>query len=97
MLKDSEEWGRECERGLRVKPSMDATLAGDRESYVGFLRRLAGAGLLRLGTKCQVVVTPFFVFKKDDRIRLILDCRPANRSFKEPPSVRLGLVQSGGA
>ena len=39
-----------------------------------------------------MTVTPFFVYKKTGNLRLILDCRPANRVFREAPYVRLGTA-----
>lgn len=92
MLKDEDEWGMECERGGHVRPYFDARLARSRTEYKNFVRRLADAGLIRFGTRSQVVVTPFFVYKKDGRRRVIFDCRPANRRFRSPPEVRLGTA-----
>lgn len=92
MLKDDEEWGMECERGGHVSPYFDATLARSRAEYKDFVRRLSEAGLVRFGCRSQVVVTPFFVYKKDRRRRVIFDCRPANRRFRPPPDVRLGTA-----
>eukprot|EP00971_Amphidinium_carterae_P289304 5744105-Amphidinium_carterae.1 len=46
-------------------------------------------GLFSLGRDYRSLVTPFFVAKKDHRIRLIFDCRRSNQFFEEPPNVHL--------
>ena len=40
------------------------------------------------------IVPPFFVRKKNGRLRLILDCRAVNLRFKRPPPLALGAGTS---
>ena len=61
------------------------------------MKRLQGAGLLRFGRRSQVIVTPFFVWKKSGQLRVIFDCRPSNVRFKAPPNVRLGTASEWGS
>ncbi|CAK0790584.1 unnamed protein product, partial [Prorocentrum cordatum] len=70
-----------------VRPCMDPVLRRKRPAYIGLVKRLLKLGLARLSTarRCQVDI--FFVKKKGDRQRLILDRRPANRPFRSPPGV----------
>ena len=42
----------------------------------------------------QDLMTPFFVAKKNGRLRLVLDCRGINERFKEPPSISLAAGAS---
>lgn len=63
MLKSAEEWGLECERGQHVRAYCDPVLARSRTEYKGFVLRLHEAGLVRLGSKSQVIVTPFCVYR----------------------------------
>ena len=45
--------------------------------------------MLSFTVEPQDLVTPFFVTKKNKRLRFILDCRGVNRRFKKPPSLAL--------
>ena len=70
-------------------PMWTQFLSHRRPAYVGLVKRLLKVGLVRLSTSCRCQVGIFFVKKKGDRQRLILDCRPANRLFRSPPGVDL--------
>ena len=54
-----------------------------------FLRRLHERGLLTFRQKCRSKVGVFFVCKKDQFIRMVLDCRVTNSLHRKPPSTRL--------
>ena len=65
-------------------------MKGDPSAYEDFIKMMLDAGIIRFGRQSQVMVKPFFVHKKGGRLRLILECRPANRHFKEATRARLG-------
>jgi len=98
MLIGPDEWGTitQNERDVHIKPFMDKRLAGDVGLYEQFVQRLRDCGLVRFGVRSRTMVTPFFVRKKNDRQRLVIDCRPANRCFKVPPPVFLGTSSEWG-
>ena len=87
MLLDDTSWGEitQNEEAVHIKPYMDERLKGDAALYASFVAQLLEAGLVRFGRRSQTIVTPFFVNKKNGRLRLVLDCRPANRCFRVPP------------
>ena len=58
--------------------------------YVSFIRRLVEAGIMSFTRSPLSRVTPFFVEKKNNRQRLVLDCRGVNRLFRKAPSMELG-------
>ncbi len=70
-----EEWGSVVEHGDVIKPYMDVKLQQSPEEYRHFVKKLYDVGMLRFTCSPQDLVTPFFVSKKDGRLRLILDCR----------------------
>ena len=42
----------------------------------------------------QIVSGRLFVSKKDGRLRLIVDCRPTNRMFRDPPGISLATGEA---
>eukprot|EP00974_Lingulodinium_polyedra_P014585 1411770-Lingulodinium_polyedra.AAC.1 len=70
LLLNAEEWGRVCERGDVASCYTDPKLRHSASAYRGFIRRLYGAGLLRVAQRVRCRVGCFFVPKKDGRIRL---------------------------
>lgn len=64
-------------------------LHGDRVQYIKLLRRMAAAGMLSFTTQPIVVNGLFAVSKPDGQQRLIIDARPANNLFLDPPPVSL--------
>ena len=79
----------------RVRPYMCPVLQ-QREQYINFIRTLVLAGMLRAGGSKKALVTPFFVWKKNGSIRLVLDARQANQFFCRPSKVELGSGASLG-
>lgn len=76
-------------RELRqVRPYTDPTLKNNSRKYAKLVHRALGTGLVELSLDCICELGIFFV-KKNDKIRLILDCRLANLHFLSPPSVEL--------
>ena len=89
MLRPLEEVDEIHARAGRVVPYTDPVLKRSRRTYVRLLRRLHAAGLVRWSRRCRCEVGVFTVSRKDGRLRLILDCRSANRYFLSPPGVSL--------
>ena len=59
------------------------------DTYVKLVKRLYGVGMVTFLRSVHVVNGVFGVRKDVDKIRLILDARPANAFFEEPPKVEL--------
>lgn len=69
---------------------LDANLRRSPSEYVRFLRRLFEVGILGFSREARGEVQPFFVRKKADRQRLVLDCRRVNQKFRRPPVPDMG-------
>eukprot|EP00973_Karenia_brevis_P054433 7564454-Karenia_brevis.AAC.1 len=66
---------------------MDTVLKNNRHKYTGFLADLNRCGLLYWTQSPKEFAAVFFVRKKDERLRMIIDCRRANARFKAPDNV----------
>ena len=81
-----------------VEPYMDPVLGSDRRQYIAFLEDLDRRGLLSWTQDPKVLCSLFFVKKKPSEtgadLRRIVDCRPANRRFAEPPNTVLASPES---
>ena len=66
-----------------------AIVRGARSEYVALVRRMCAVGMLDFTTQPRCVNGVFGVPKPDGAIRLIIDARPANAVFAEPPHVEL--------
>eukprot|EP00974_Lingulodinium_polyedra_P063759 6155667-Lingulodinium_polyedra.AAC.1 len=51
LVLNPEEWGHACERGAVVGCYTDPKLRHSQSAYRGFVRRLYGAGLLRVARR----------------------------------------------
>ncbi|CAE7615478.1 unnamed protein product [Symbiodinium sp. CCMP2592] len=82
--------------GLK-KLYMDPRLK-DRRVYTRFLQRMQASHLVDFSLKkpCEEVAV-FFVTKKGDRLRLIIDARRSNAHFRPPQSVSLSTAESLGS
>ncbi|CAK9012348.1 unnamed protein product [Durusdinium trenchii] len=89
MMRSSEEWGEMVERGETFQPYMDVRLQANPELYAGFVKDLVDKKMLDFTLKPGDLVTPFFVNKKNKKLRFILDCRGTNRRFRDPPPLAL--------
>ena len=94
MLLSEEEWGEIVEKGDFVRPYMDSRLQSDETLYHQFAKDLWEKGMIDFTQQPGDLVTPFFVNKKDGRLRFILDCRGVNRRFKPPPPMALAAGSS---
>jgi hypothetical protein len=72
-----------------IDSMVSAKAFGSHDEYIKFLRNADGRGMLTYTTDPAVVVGLFTVDKPDGKLRLILDGRPANDVFAEPPAVEL--------
>ena len=66
-----------------------ARVFGSHAEYVKVLARMHARGMLTYTTRPKVVVGLFCVDKPDGMLRLIVDGRPANDVFADPPAVDL--------
>ena len=73
-----------------LRPYWDQTLVRDRAARVHLVRELARRGLVSFRLRIRSRVGLFFVHKKHDQIRLIVDAREASRFHRAPPHVALG-------
>ena len=67
----------------------DPPLLSSARSYARLVRQTMKIGLTALTLRPACVLGIFFVKKKENRLRLIVDCRKANALFGPPPSVEL--------
>ena len=67
----------------------DEIFKNDRKHYVSFINEGARRGLFSFTKDKMESVAPFFVVKKDGRLRIIFDCRRSNRWFIRAPHVPL--------
>ena len=67
----------------------DPVLLSQPRAYDRLVRRCTDIGLTSLALQYEAELGGFFVHKKGDRERLILDCRRANARFLRPPGVEL--------
>ena len=75
-----------------IVPYCDPVLRSDWRQRASFIRRLERAGMIRFSLSRRERCTPFFVKKKNDSLRLIIDARRFNRRCKPPPYTPLGSV-----
>ena len=68
---------------------MDPVLGRNRTMYVDFVKSGISRGVFVAGKSRVEDVAAFFVANKDERIRMVLDCRRSNQRFQPPPSVSL--------
>eukprot|EP00438_Fugacium_kawagutii_P033140 Skav227543 [mRNA] locus=scaffold2241:169914:174596:- [translate_table: standard] len=101
MLVDADVWTETSRDVAGLKPYSDPLLKR-RDSYLGFLRRLQQAGVLGYTSQCRSRVGAFAVSKKakwvegvkQERQRLVLDCRLTNALFRPSPHTELGSLQA---
>ena len=89
MLASDEAIGNLTEKGTHIKPYLDEVFQKDPMQYVSFIRNLYDRGMLEFREVARSIITPFFVTKKNGRLRLVLDCRATNQHFAPPPDIAL--------
>jgi len=77
------EWGRQHRRRLEPRPQ------ASNDEYAKLIRRMEAVGMIAWTTAPQCVNGLFAVPKPDGSQRVIIDARPANMRFTQPPRVRL--------
>ena len=96
MLLSPEERAGVLEKGLEGLCYMDPLLANDPKRYHAFVADLFRCNLLGFTTNPRVQVGAFFVTKKNNKQRLIVDARKTNRLFRTPPSTSMGSMECWG-
>lgn len=89
MMLSEDEWGVIQEQNANFKPYMDEVLQNDSAKYHIFIHDLFDKGMVDFDNAPQDLITPFFVHKKNNRQRFILDCRGVNRRFQPPPPLAM--------
>ena len=79
---------------LLLNLTWDTTLQNDPIKYGQFVKDLWEKGMLRFTSEPKDLVTPFFVVKKNGKLRFILDCRGVNKRFRPPPALALAAGSS---
>ena len=67
----------------------DPVLGSSPRVWGNFCKDLHKRGLLTYGLTKRGSCTVFFVSKRGELLRMILDCREVNRMFKSPPGVQM--------
>ena len=96
MMLSPQEWGEVVEKGGRIKPFMDTILQHDAAKYQDFIRGLYDRGMIHFTWRPKDIITPFFVVKKNGRLRLVLDCRAVNQRFRDPPPLKMAAGSTWG-
>ena len=91
FLKSPEQMVREDTSNIDlVTPYWDPLLKNNRGCYKALMKKLHDIGYLRYTRYPKARAGMFFVHKSDKKkIRLIVDARPANQLFNNPPGVHL--------
>lgn len=89
MLVDEETWGQIAEKHAGFRPYMDAVLQNNPKQYELFVKDLLDKNMIDFTSKPKDLIAPFFVQKKNGKLRLVLDCRGTNQRFKPPPAMAL--------
>ena len=89
MLRPREDVARIREERGAPGRHVDPTLLRSPRAYAKLVKRMHNNGMIDYTTTCYCELGVFFVWKKNGKIRLILDCRRANILFLEPPGVDL--------
>ena len=72
-----------------IQPHWDPTLARSIASKRAFIDSLRKVGLITFRRRARCHIGAFFVRKKHDQIRLVLDARPVNQLHRPAPKSRL--------
>ena len=93
ILRDPEEAGQVL-RDQKIGSYTDALLRSSPQLYETFLKSLADRNLLRWTVERKARITPFFVNKKGNKLRLVFDCRRANVHFQRAPDMEMGSAEA---
>ena len=90
LEKSTEELEQTLLHDSMPRPFWDQGLARSPRRLESFLRQLFHRGMLSFRSAIKAEVGLFFVKKKEDQIRLIIDARQANFCHRPPPRTCLG-------
>ena len=94
LLLSGEEMAAVQEKGFVNDYYLDPILANNQKKYHQFISALVDCSVVRFTNKPRVQVGAFCVTKKNNKQRLIIDARRANKLFRKPPSTILGSSDS---
>ena len=77
-----------------VYPYWDVNLRHRRQLRLDLFRQLMKVGLVGLRLRIKARASLFFVTKKNDQLRLVVDGREASSLHKRPPSIGLGSASA---
>ena len=77
-----------------VQPYTDPDVIRNHRRYIKFIQKLKDMDLVTYVKEPRSRVGLFFVYKKDKRLRLIIDAREANQWFADPPGVAMCSSES---
>ena len=89
MIASDEALGNLYESQKHVKPYLDEVFRRDTDKYLAFINDLYDRGMIEFREHAKSIITPFFVTKKNGKLRLVLDCRASNQHFAPPPDIAL--------
>ena len=93
MLLELEELEAVLEVGFLLS-CQDKVLEQSPSKYAEFVVDLVACGVVGFTLHPKVVIGTFFVRKKKDRQRLVLDCRRTNALFRRAPAPDMGAAES---
>ena len=89
MMVDEDTWGHITEQNSGFRPYMDQVLQSNPKMYHQFIKDLYQKNMVVFTNFPKDLIAPFLVAKKNEKIRLVLDCRGVNRRFRAPPPLAL--------
>ena len=94
MLLSPEEMAGELEKSSGKLGHKDPVLANSQRKYHEFVADMYTAGLVKFTHRPKVIIGAFVVLKKNGKQRLVIDARPSNRLFRQPPTTLLGSMET---
>ena len=74
----------------KVKPYIDPVLLNSQKQYETFITELCALHIVTHTQDPKEHTGIFFVKRKDDMQRMIIDCRPTNQHFRRSPNMPIG-------
>lgn len=94
MMLSEEESAGVAEASPTFRPYVRPVLKGGPRKYAKFIADMLKADVAFLSTYRKAAVTPFFVAKKDGRLRLAIDARLPNARVRKAPAVALAPISA---
>lgn len=91
LPKSDFEWAQDSDDAARIRPYSDPALLV-HSNYLHLLTALNDAHILTWTVRPRGRVAAFFVWKKNGKLRLVLDIRQVNVVFRDPTHVDLGNI-----